>query len=297
MAAGSSSTEQLHIDQLEVHGTRLDSPAYWDTDDDNDGCGPRPHELYGTFTWTIENFSQIYNKELCSNAFDVGGDKWFWKKEHDWGWKKFIELSRVLDGFLVDDVLTIRAQVQVIREKLDRPFRCLDELYRKELSKVYLTNVESIVRRFIEERRRKISKLINDERTIWSSLRAFWLETDPSSRQHLARENTGTVLRPLVKHFFVEKEVTSTLMMDALYAGLKVMKQVCKNREGTAGVQWPGEDGSRSTPMEVYSLAQARVNVVLDGTLNQTCMRLIAFGLRGGREVGLRDISLGPGQV
>ena len=39
----------------------------------------------------------------------------FWKKEHDWGWKKFIELSRVLDGFLIDDVLTIRAQVQVIR--------------------------------------------------------------------------------------------------------------------------------------------------------------------------------------
>jgi len=55
-----------------------------------------------------------------------------------------------------------------------------------------------------------------------------------------------------VKHFFVEKEVTSTLLMDSLYAGLKIMKQVCKNREETAaGVQWPEEDNSRSTPMVI----------------------------------------------
>lgn len=39
----------------------------------------------------------------------------FWKKEHDWGWKKFMELSKVQDGFLVEGVLVIKAQVQVIR--------------------------------------------------------------------------------------------------------------------------------------------------------------------------------------
>jgi hypothetical protein len=39
----------------------------------------------------------------------------FWKKEHDWGWKKFMELSKLNDGFVVEDVLTIKAQVQVIR--------------------------------------------------------------------------------------------------------------------------------------------------------------------------------------
>jgi hypothetical protein len=39
----------------------------------------------------------------------------FWKKEHDWGWKKFMELSKLHDGFIVEDVLTIKAQVQVIR--------------------------------------------------------------------------------------------------------------------------------------------------------------------------------------
>lgn len=39
----------------------------------------------------------------------------FWKKEHDWGWKKFMELSKVLDGFIDSDTLIIKAQVQVIR--------------------------------------------------------------------------------------------------------------------------------------------------------------------------------------
>ena len=38
----------------------------------------------------------------------------FCKKEHDWGWKKFMELSKVLDGFTVSDTLVIKAQVQVI---------------------------------------------------------------------------------------------------------------------------------------------------------------------------------------
>jgi MATH domain len=37
----------------------------------------------------------------------------FCKKEHDWGWKKFMELNKVLDGFTVDNQLVIKAQVQV----------------------------------------------------------------------------------------------------------------------------------------------------------------------------------------
>jgi len=44
-----------------------------------------------------------------------------------------MELSKVLDGFTVSDTLVIKAQVQVIREKQNRPFRCLDTQYRREL--------------------------------------------------------------------------------------------------------------------------------------------------------------------
>jgi hypothetical protein len=221
--SGDSLAEWRSSEQVE-NGTPSTSPAYSDTDDDD--CGPRPSELYGKFTWRIDNFSQINKRELRSNSFDVGGFKWyiliypqgcdvcnhlslflcvanhdkllpgwshfaqftiavinrdpkkskysdtlhrFWKKEHDWGWKKFMELSKLNDGFVVEDVLTIKAQVQVIREKADRPFRCLDGQYRRELIRVYLSNVEQICRRFIDERRSKLSRLIEDKLR-WSRL-------------------------------------------------------------------------------------------------------------------------------
>ncbi|PPD68218.1 hypothetical protein GOBAR_DD34914 [Gossypium barbadense] len=55
-------------------------------------------------------------------------------EERAWlGWKKFLELSKLSDGFIESDTLIIKAQVQVIREKVDRPFRCLDRQYRREL--------------------------------------------------------------------------------------------------------------------------------------------------------------------
>lgn len=39
-------------------------------------AGPKPSELYGKFTWKIENFSEISKRELRSNIFEVGGYKW-----------------------------------------------------------------------------------------------------------------------------------------------------------------------------------------------------------------------------
>ncbi|KAL5232347.1 hypothetical protein ABZP36_031123 [Zizania latifolia] len=155
----------------------------------------------------------------------------FWKKEHDWGWKKFMELSKIQDGFLVDDVLEIIAQVQVIREKVDKPFRCLNRLYRRELLRVYTTNIEQIYRRFVEERRNKLSKLIEDKMR-WSSFCAFWSAIDPSTRHRMSREKTDAILKVLVKHFFVEKEVTSTLVMDSLYTGLKALEYQSKGKKG-----------------------------------------------------------------
>ncbi|CAD5169718.1 unnamed protein product [Musa acuminata subsp. malaccensis] len=155
----------------------------------------------------------------------------FWKKEHDWGWKKFMELSKVYDGFVVADTLVIKAQVQVIREKADRPFRCLDCQYRRELVRVYLSNVEQICRHFLEERIGKLSKFVEDK-VRWPSFRAFWSETDPNARQHMSRDKTDAILKVAVKHFFIEKEVTSTLIMDSLYSGLKALEFQSKNMNG-----------------------------------------------------------------
>ncbi|XP_074281820.1 TNF receptor-associated factor homolog 1a-like [Silene latifolia] len=280
-------TEWRSSEQVET-GTPSTSPPYWDTDDSDDDGGLKPAELYGKYTWKIEKFSQITKRELRSNAFEVGGYKWyiliypqgcdvcnhlslflcvanhdkllpgwshfaqftiavvnkdpkkskysdtlhrFWKKEHDWGWKKFMELSKVSDGFVDADTLIIKAQVQVIREKADRPFRCLDCQYRRELVRVYLTNVEQICRRFVEERRGKLEKLIEDKAR-WSSFRAFWLGMDQNTRRRMSREKKDTILKVVVKHFFVEKEVTSTLVMDSLYSGLKALEG--QSMKGTA---------------------------------------------------------------
>ncbi|XP_062180076.1 TNF receptor-associated factor homolog 1b-like [Phragmites australis] len=265
------------------------SPPFWDTDGDDDDPGPKPSDLFGRYTWRIENFSKEKKREMKSEPFEAGGYKWyilvypqgcdvsnhlslflcvanhdkllpgwshfaqftiavgnidpkkmkysdtlhrFWKKEHDWGWKKFMELSKIQDGFLVDDVLEIIAQVQVIREKVDRPFRCLDRPYRRELLRVYMTNVEQIYRRFVEEQRSKLSKLIEDKMR-WSSFRAFWSAIDPSARHRMSREKTDTILKVLVKHFFVEKEVTSTLVMDSLNTSLKALEYQMKGKKGS----------------------------------------------------------------
>lgn len=285
--SGEALAEWRSSEQVE-NGITSTSPPYWDTDDDDDG--PKPSDLYGKYTWKVEKFSQITKRELRSNAFEVGGYKWyiliypqgcdvcnhlslflcvanhdkllpgwshfaqftiavvnkdpkkskysdtlhrFWKKEHDWGWKKFMELSKVYDGFVDTDNLIIKAQVQVIREKADRPFRCLDCQYRRELVRVYLTNVEQICRRFVEERRSKLGKLIEDKAR-WSSFCTFWREIDQTSRRRMSRERTDVILKVVVKHFFIEKEVTSTLVMDSLYSGLKALQGKTKCKKGRA---------------------------------------------------------------
>ncbi|KAL1536096.1 TNF receptor-associated factor 1a-like isoform X1 [Salvia divinorum] len=282
---GEALAEWRSLEQVE-NGSPSTSPPYWDSDDDDDG-GPKPSDLYGKYTWKIDKFSQINKRELRSNAFEVGGYKWyiliypqgcdvcnhlslflcvanhdkllpgwshfaqftiavvnkdpkkskysdtlhrFWKKEHDWGWKKFMELSKVLDGFIDADTLIIKAQVQVIRERADRPFRCLDCQYRRELIRVYLMNVEQICRRFVEERRTKLGKLLEDKAS-WSSFCAFWLGMDQSSRRRMSREKSESILKVVVKHFFIEKEVTSTLVMDSLYSGLKALEGQNKGKK------------------------------------------------------------------
>ncbi|CAK9183877.1 unnamed protein product [Ilex paraguariensis] len=119
----------------------------------------------------------------------------------------------------------------VCRERADRPFRCLDCQYRRELVRVYLTNVEQICRRFVEERRGKLGKLIEDKAR-WASFCAFWLGMDQNARRRMSREKADSILKVVVKHFFIEKEVTSTLVMDSLYSGLMALEGQTKSKKG-----------------------------------------------------------------
>lgn len=47
----------------------------------------------------------------------------------------------------------------------------------------------------------------------------------------MSREKMDSVLKVVVKHFFIEKEVTSTLVMDSLYSGLKALEGQTKCRK------------------------------------------------------------------
>lgn len=47
----------------------------------------------------------------------------------------------------------------------------------------------------------------------------------------MSREKTDSILKVVVKHFFIEKEVTSTLVMDSLYSGLKALEGQTKSKK------------------------------------------------------------------
>lgn len=46
----------------------------------------------------------------------------------------------------------------------------------------------------------------------------------------MSTEKSDVILKIIVKHFFVEKEVTSTLVMDSLYTGLKALECQSKSK-------------------------------------------------------------------
>lgn len=133
-----------------------------------------------------------------------------------------MELSKVLDGFTVADTLVIKAQVQVIHEKPARPFRCLESQYRRELVRVYLTNVEGICRRFLEEKREGLAKM-REDKVKWEGMRQFLQSTGGKQLAAMAMVKADVLLKGIVKRFFNEKEVTSTLVMDALYCGCRAL--------------------------------------------------------------------------
>lgn len=47
----------------------------------------------------------------------------------------------------------------------------------------------------------------------------------------MSREKAETILKVVVKNFFIEKEVTSTLVMDSLYSGLKALEGQYKGKK------------------------------------------------------------------
>lgn len=89
--------------------------------------------------------------------------------------------------------------------------------------------MESICRRFCEEKRQRLAWLRDDV----GCFKSWWRSLSPDRQQQLSREKGEAILKGIVKQFFNEKEVTSTLVMDALFCGCKQLEKLGKNRVGT----------------------------------------------------------------
>lgn len=105
----------------------------------------------------------------------------------------------MLDGFTVADTLVIKAQVQVILDKPGRPFRCLDPQYRRELVRVYLTNVEGVCRRFCDDKRARLMWAKEEQ----EKFKAFWEALSPEQQRKQLTEKGEAILKVGSPHMVV----------------------------------------------------------------------------------------------
>uniref|UniRef100_A0A0D9V6D9 MATH domain-containing protein n=1 Tax=Leersia perrieri TaxID=77586 RepID=A0A0D9V6D9_9ORYZ len=126
-SVSSSSLSECRSSEHIEDGSPSTAPPFWDSDGEDDDPGPRPSDLFGRYTWRIENFSKEKKREMKSEPFEA---------------------------------------------------------------------------------------------------------VDQSTRHRMSREKSDVILKIIVKHFFVEKEVTSTLVMDSLYTGLKALEYQSRSKKG-----------------------------------------------------------------
>ncbi|KAI3756758.1 hypothetical protein L1987_56581 [Smallanthus sonchifolius] len=171
--AGSSSDKSKDSRSLEAISKGIASmvPPSFDTDDDDDNYGLKPSDLYDTLHR-------------------------FWKKEHDWGWKKFMDLSKVLDS----------------------------PSYQDRTGKGIFVKCGTNMRR-------------------------------------MSMEKSDSILEIIVKQFFVEKEVTSTLVMDTLHSGLKALKDQTKN------CKIKGKCDAEEVPITPIVQMESDTFILVDGVL------------------------------
>jgi hypothetical protein len=77
------------------------------------------------------------------------------------------------------------------RDRPTAPFRCLEAQYRRELVRVYLSNVETLARKFVEEKREALLALHADS----AGFLAFWAAMDPRRRRQMATASGEVLLK------------------------------------------------------------------------------------------------------
>lgn len=90
-------------------------------------------------------------------------------------------------------------------------------------------------RRFCEEQRQRLAWL----REEGGSFSAWWRSLGAEQRKQLTTDKGAPILKGLVKQFFNEKEVTSTLVMDALFCGCRQLEAAGRNKVRWPAGHWP----------------------------------------------------------
>ncbi|KAL3642053.1 hypothetical protein CASFOL_012868 [Castilleja foliolosa] len=155
-------------------------------------------------------------------------------------------ISNLSDGYIHDgNTLKLKFQFQVIRERLDKPFRCLEAQYGSELQHVHFTSVEKVYKKVVEEQRTNLVELVKEKRRL-SSFRDFWLAIDEKSRLCMTSEKIEKISEVLVKQFLRENEVTSALIMDSIFNGFKAI------------------EGKRNFPIRIIQIEKGKFTLVDD---------------------------------
>jgi len=79
----------------------------------------------------------------------------------------------------------------ICRDRPSLPFRCLDPQYRRELVRVYLTNVEGICRRFVDEKRESLLRM----KETTASFKAYWASQTANDKKALVQHKGSDMLK------------------------------------------------------------------------------------------------------
>ncbi len=77
------------------------------------------------------------------------------------------------------------------RDKPAKPFRCLNSSYRRELVRVYLSNVEGVCRRFCDDKRARLAWVRDHPQRF----KDFWKSLPGDQQRQLLTEKADVILK------------------------------------------------------------------------------------------------------
>lgn len=146
----------------------------------------------------------------------------FSRSELDWGWKDFMTLKELVDGFMHKHGLEFKIQVQLIREKPNPNSSYILRSYRRELFREMGFEIEETCFNFFKEQK---SRIIDSVTNIadFSSFGAFYASLEKGTRQKLSQERTDLICTSLVENLMQGEDTNTAVLIEVLYLGMEAL--------------------------------------------------------------------------